>query len=354
VANYSTKKIDSGFWLSFQIHGDGSQLFEYGLPIPTHYVRANNASYGVYWLLDGYFHTKRGRNYLNDTISKMSAVCKITKRLGSPHSRIPMRDGGLISLSQFNGLPSLRTKSAQYLNSSKYEDNVFWAIKLEAISRIRSVGWLDRSCLEAWAFDVFLIGEHVKDKSTLRAKVRSIFEWYEARNWRIDERKSTMSRIEGAAKARAKLQIQTRGKILTAINILSLYGTKITVRSLAEEAGISTSTAQKYLKEIKASGGLGVPPSKAVAVELLTQSLDDEELIRGLDNPEQGKIIPSFREQKKEKEKAEYKAREAKYKAREAENKALLEKEMFEWIDANDRLNKSAVGVLLNRNIYIK
>ena len=108
--------------------------------------------------------------------------------------------------------------------------------------------------------DVFLVGEHVKDKSTLRAKCRSVFEWYEARNWRVDERESTMSRIQGAAKARLILEAQTKGKIQTAINVLRLYGSKITVRSLAEEAGISTATAQKYLKEIKASGGLGDTP----------------------------------------------------------------------------------------------
>jgi hypothetical protein len=340
MANYSTKKIDSGFWLSFQIHGDGSELFEYGLPTPTHYERANNSSYGVYWLLDGYFHTKRGRDYLNDTISRLSAVCKISSRLDSPYRPKGVSvDRGLINLSQFGGLPSLRTRSAQYLNTSKYEDNVFWAIKLEAIGRIRAVGWLDRSGLESWAFDVFLIGEHVKDKSTLRAKCRSIFEWYEVRNWRIDERVSTMSRIEGAAKATAIRQARIKASIQGAINVLKLYGTKITVRSLAEEAGISKSTAQKYLNEIKASGGLGDSPSKAVAVELFTQSLEEVEAVRGLDTPELGKEIPSFREQRKEKEKAEYKARIE----REAEDRAVKK-----------RLTRSAAGFLLNRDKYIK
>lgn len=301
MQNYSTKKIDSGFWLSFQIHGDGSELFEYGLPTPTYYERANNDSYGVYWLLDGYFHTKRGRDYLNDTISKISAVCKITRRLDFPHRREDILDAGSIKLSQFGGLPSLRNRTAQYPNASKYEDNVFWAIKLEVIMRIRRDGWLDRSCLEDWAFNVFLVGEHVKDKSTLRAKVRSIYEWYEARNWRVDERISTMSRIEGAAKARAKLEIQTRGKIQTAINVLKLYGTKITVRSLAEEAGISKSTAQKYLNEIKANGGLGDTPSKAVAVEPFTQLPDTEKLDPGADvEVKQGKKIPSTQGKEKD------------------------------------------------------
>jgi len=339
MQNYSMKKIDSGFWLSFQIHGDGSELFEYGLPTPTYYERANNSSYGVYWLLDGYFHTKRGRDYLNDTISKISAVCKISRRLDLPNCRDIVLDSAFVKLSQFGGLPSLRTRSAQYLNSSKYEDNVFWAIKLEAIRIIRSVGWLDRSCLEHWAFDVFLVGEHVKDKSTLRAKCRSIFEWYEARNWRVDERVSTMSRIEGAAKARAILEIQTKGKIQTAINVLKLYGIKITVRSLAEEAGVSKSTAQKYLNEIKSSGGLGDSPSVGGAVELFTQSPDMEKLDSGADvEIKQGQEIPST-QGKKEKQKLEYKVRLQKISSDEY---------------AKNILTKSAAAVLLNRGKYVQ
>ncbi len=293
MRNCSIQIQDRGFWLSFQIHGDGSELFEYGLPPPNHYERSNNASYKVYWHVDGYIHTKKGRDYLNDIVARFSGAFRIVKRLHAPaHQQVfygqiqrgsdsgapqdqthpnPSRDEyGIIgdkdflkicNLKQFGGLPSLRSnRSAKELHTSKYEDNVFWAIKLEAIMRIRVNGWLDRSSLEDWASDVFLVGEHVKDRSTLRAKCRSVNEWYEARNWRVDERISTMSRVKGMAKARAIKSERVKAKIQGAINVLKLYGIKITVRSVAEEAGIGTATAQKYLKEIKASGGLGETP----------------------------------------------------------------------------------------------
>lgn len=251
-------KLDRCFWLSFQIYGDGQELFEYGLPLPNHYERSNNASYKVYWHVDGYIHTKKGRDYLNDIVARFSGAFRIAKRLSSP-DRVP--GDRACNLSQFGGLPSLRSnRSVKELHSSKYEDNVFWAIKLEAIMLIRVNGWLDRSSLEDWATDVFLIGEHVKDRSTLRAKCRSVYGWYEARNWKIDDRVSTMSRIEGMAKARAIKSERVKAKIQGAINVLKLYGTKITVRSVAEEAGIGTATAQKYLKEIRDSGGLGETP----------------------------------------------------------------------------------------------
>lgn len=263
MRNCSIQIQDRGFWLSFQIHGDGSELFEYGLPIPNHYERSNNASYKVYWHVDGYIHTKKGRDYLNDIVARFSGAFRIARRLDVPSSPEFLNPPELVRarLGQFGGLPSLRSnRSVKELNSSKYEDNVFWAIKLEAIMRIRVNGWLDRSSLEDWATDVFLVGEHVKDRSTLRAKCRSVYDWYEARNWRIDERVSTMSRIEGMAKARAIKSERVKAKIQGAINVLKLYGTKITVRAVAEEAGIGTATAQKYLKEIKASGGLGETP----------------------------------------------------------------------------------------------
>lgn len=249
MQNCSTKNISTGFWLSFQIHGDGSELFEYGLPAPTYYDRVNNSSYGAYWLLDGYFHTKQGREYLNDTISKLSNVFKIQRRLGSPKDLL-FEDA--IKLVRFSGLPSLRTRAQQSPNSAKYEDSVFWAIKLEAIRTIRSTGWLDHSILESWAFGVFLVGKHVKDKSTLRAKCRSIFEWYEARNWKIDDRNFTMSRSEAGRVTAAKNAAANEAKVRAAITSLQFLQEKITVSSVARSAGVSRPTAQKYLEKINA------------------------------------------------------------------------------------------------------
>lgn len=60
-----------------------------------------------------------------------------------------------------------------------------------------------------------------------------------------------MGRVEGMAKARAVKSERVKGKIQTAVNILRLYNKKITVRAVADEAGVSTTTAQKYLPKIK-------------------------------------------------------------------------------------------------------
>lgn len=65
-----------------------------------------------------------------------------------------------------------------------------------------------------------------------------------------------MSRAEGAAKATAIRQERVKGKIQTAINVLRMYGVKITAKAIAEEAKVSEPTAQKYLKELKAQGAV--------------------------------------------------------------------------------------------------
>lgn len=60
-----------------------------------------------------------------------------------------------------------------------------------------------------------------------------------------------MSRISGIAKARAIRTKEVKIRIQNAINVFKLYNKKPTVRGLAEEAGVSTATIQKYLKEME-------------------------------------------------------------------------------------------------------
>lgn len=55
-----------------------------------------------------------------------------------------------------------------------------------------------------------------------------------------------MTRAEAVAKARVIKTKRAKAKIQSAINVLNLYGTKLTVRAIAEEAGVSKNTVQKY------------------------------------------------------------------------------------------------------------
>lgn len=55
-----------------------------------------------------------------------------------------------------------------------------------------------------------------------------------------------MTRAEAVAKARATKTKRAKAKIQSAINVLAMYGTKLTVRAIADEAEVSKTTVQKY------------------------------------------------------------------------------------------------------------
>lgn len=55
-----------------------------------------------------------------------------------------------------------------------------------------------------------------------------------------------MTRNEAMERARAVKTQRAKDKIQGAINVIRLYGKKPTVRLIAEEAGVSKTTVQKY------------------------------------------------------------------------------------------------------------
>lgn len=240
-----TDKVGQGFWLHFRASGDGLEIAEYALPTPNYYNRTNETTYTVAWLIDGYFGTAKGRAYLNDMIGRLSLGMKIANRLSyAPHKA----EGKAYALKEFQNLPSLPRRKEQKPNAEKYDDAIFWAIKLEAIAQIRATGWLDHDTLKDWAFDLFIT--KAKDRSTLKAKVRNVWQWYKDRDWKIDDRSFTMSRAEAGRKAHEKLAKDTEAKVRGAVSALQFLQEKITITAVCKHAGVSHNTAKKYLKEM--------------------------------------------------------------------------------------------------------
>jgi AcrR family transcriptional regulator len=54
------------------------------------------------------------------------------------------------------------------------------------------------------------------------------------------------TRLQSLERARAIKTQRVKDKIIGARNILQLYGKKLTIRAIAEEAGVSKTTVQKY------------------------------------------------------------------------------------------------------------
>jgi NACalpha-BTF3-like transcription factor len=161
----------------------------------------------------------------------------------------PIRsEGRAYELREFQGLPSLPKRTETSPNAHKRDDAIFWAIKLEAIHRIRIFGWLDHDALEEWAFELFIT--RAKDRSTLKAKVRNVWQWYKDRDWKIDGRVHTMSRADAGRSTAEKNAKKTEAKVRGAVEALKFLKEKITVTAVAKQAGVSRNTARKYLDEM--------------------------------------------------------------------------------------------------------
>lgn len=240
-----TDRVGQGFWLHLRASGDGLEIAEYNLPTPNYYQRNDEGSYHVAWLLNGYFGTIKSRAYLNDMIARISISMKIANRIPYAPNRV---EGRGYDLKEFQNLPSLPRRTETSPNAHKREDAIFWAIKLESIYRIRLYGWLDHDALWEWAHELFIT--KAKDRSTLKAKVRNVWQWYKDRDWKIDDRSFTMSRSEAGRKAHEKLAKDTEAKVRGAITALQFLQEKITVSGVAKQAGVSRNTARKYLDEM--------------------------------------------------------------------------------------------------------
>jgi hypothetical protein len=238
--------------LYFKASGDASELFEHNLPIPHYFHRYNASSYAIAWLVDGFFHTAKGIEYLNDIIARISLTMPIEGKYN--HEPEWQEDIEPIKLQTFQNAKSLRTEYAKQAikrDNSTSRDMVWWSIKAQTESFIRQFdGWFNYELLETWAFNLFV--DHVKDKSTLRAKCRDTWNWYEKRDFTIPktDRGFTMSRAEAGKKAHTKLAADTKAKVIGAIESLKFLQEKINIANVAKQAGVSRDTAKKYLKEL--------------------------------------------------------------------------------------------------------
>ena len=243
-------------WLYFKCSGDAQELLEHNLPQPHHYERNTSTSYAVGWLVDGLFTTPKSVAYLNDIIARIALTVPITARYDFPPP-VNRKDFKPLRLTAFQNAKSLRTdyvkQQVKHTNEMS-KDMVWWAVKFQAESYIRQFGgWFDRDLLEVWAFSTFKIGvnKDVKDRSTLRAKCRGTWQWYEERGFKIPKRrrKSIMSREDAAKQARDTLAAETKAKVNRAVESMKFLQEKITVSGVARYAGVSRDTARKYLKQ---------------------------------------------------------------------------------------------------------
>lgn len=237
-----------------------TELFGNAIPYPSyHYNDKLYSNRLVYcWVIDGFFGTEKGYKYLNDIIARFKLSCDSADL----HSleRKEKENQSTCKLKSFQGLKSLaservKEKMAKYSNMHDY---VFWCLKLTAEDMIKQNGLIIYSAFEDFATTNFL--DKAKDKSTLRAKCRNIYNWYFERNWQIGrEKKSNLSkeelmatRQEHALKNSKKIAEKTEKKVLNCITGMFAHEYKKAngswnISLIAKDSGTSRNTVMKYL-----------------------------------------------------------------------------------------------------------
>jgi len=257
-----------GFWLHFYLNGEGGEFLDYDLPIPS-YLEHYNRGYAVAWCIDGYFGTKEGEKFLNDVIARflLSFADLSPKRLPyKPNYEKDKKTAHILvkaySLKSFSRkLKSLPTKKKfTPRRADMFEDFIFWAIKLYAEDLIRDYGIIPYEMLEDFALKTF---EHKKDRSTLKAKSKSIWNYYDERNWELPKKKFKqtkgeykMTRIENMKKINTERAEEKRRKILNAISGMFADDYKKKngswhIGKIAKDLNITEKTVKKYLPEQK-------------------------------------------------------------------------------------------------------
>lgn len=147
--------------------------------------------FGYY--LAGYFGTKKGREFINDIVARINITCG-----GELYSLNEVKtDFKGLELSTFQNLKSLASERVKERFNSQdcHVDHVFWCLKLYAEDMIKQDGLISYSVFERFAEKNF--ATHTKDRSTLKAKCRAIYRWYEERGWAVGRvKKNIISKEE--------------------------------------------------------------------------------------------------------------------------------------------------------------
>ena len=165
-------------------------------------------------------------------------------------------------LKEFQGLKSISLQRLPQLQGESVEhiDQVFWAIKNFTEACIQKFGEgvvVPYQAIEDFAMRNFLAK---KERSTLRAKCRSIWNWYNERDWTIPQRKEfEMTRSE-RAKANAKLKYQRAQAAILGL-LKGLFADEFrkedgtwNVSKIARSTKLSRPTVIRHLRELQEKG----------------------------------------------------------------------------------------------------
>lgn len=249
---------------------DLSPNFGNEIPFPSwHWITQSQydlkTRYYYQFTIDGVFDTSRGVAFLNDIIARFMITFPSYGIEKQEVKRIPAKKEGL-KLKQFQGLKSVKSLPKQFFKTNLFtnKDNIFWALKINFEIQLER-GNISYETFEDFAFSNF--EDKAKDRSTLRAKCRSVYNYYFDRNFETRTRgkyknhqhylEETMAtRQQNMAKINNKRKEDCRRVIVGLITGLTSFEYKKpngdwNVSKLAKDTKLTRKTIYKYLEEFK-------------------------------------------------------------------------------------------------------
>lgn len=238
-------------------------LLDEDLPTPNkiQLMRGLVPKFAIMYNIAGYTGTKKSRTFFNDIISRFFLTLPVQERLPFELDT-EYQTERIYHLKEFQSLKSLKTHFGAINYTPKNNDLIFWSLKVFIEQNIMELGgFVPYQTVEIWAFGMF--EARAKDKSTLRAKCRSVWNWYNDREWSLSlfnrEKKNKeeimATRLEHIKKVHTEREETTRKKIM---NICSgMFADDYKKKNgawnfgkIAEDLKMSRNTVSKYLKEL--------------------------------------------------------------------------------------------------------
>lgn len=255
------KQINLNTWLYMKFKGDITEEFGNILPYPQKYFYINEDNFIYAWNISGAFLTQKGTEHLNEIIARMMISFPAANVVKVKHYHEECEKESTLKLKHFHNLKKIERKILNFEKAQQVEceDQVFWALKLYFEQMIKQNN-LSYQHLEDFANNNFI--DRVKDRSTLRAKCRSIYNYYCERDFQVFceyQRKLTneeylMTRQQNMKKIAAVKKEDTKRKILNCISGMFKDEYKKpsgswNITKIAADTNLHRNTIRNFLKE---------------------------------------------------------------------------------------------------------
>lgn len=219
--------------------------------------------FAIMYHIAGYTGTTKSRAFFNDIVARFCLTLPVQERLPF-ELNTEYQTERIYHLKEFQSLKSLKTHFGAINYTPKNNDLIFWSLKIYIEQNIISLGgFVPYQTVEIWAFGMF--EAKAKDRSTLKAKCRDVWAWYEKRDWRLSllakrnkkskeevmaTRLQHIKKVNQNRKTKVKVAIKTVLEDMFVQEQIKYKNGNYKISAIAELTGISRQAVSRYLKEM--------------------------------------------------------------------------------------------------------